>query len=583
MRSVILKVRIIILRYSKAPLLFVLTLMVLSCTQFSQETSVVEADRILFPCSGAIQQYGQRTLLQSGKSDDWYSSIDGFLGNGVSLSVSLSAGIHTISIRNKDVMQDRISITVQKALDASEYCLEIQGADPRITLPAGAYLPLYVTGSGLTTKLTMGVGVEPSTQMCQGTTKVGRFLILDVALWSRNQTGWKKIESGRSRSVSGATEVDVRTFHFVDLKSSGSGKGPEIFAHRVWSSQKVDIWLDDNGTMEPQNIQVFGSILETRLIPHHLSVWGKWNDIDSNNKLSILITPVFNKVRTAIGLFNPADFYAYNNDPASSDYNPNSNQMDIIYTACPDYSRTDASFSPESIRATIAHEMQHLTSFSVDCEQQKETNLAVPALEEVFLEEGLAHLAENLAGYGISGGNIAFVARYLQAPYSTSLGPDVEAGFGDSVERRGGMVLLLSWLYEKYENASPQGGEVFIQSIYHSRKRGWPRLEEVTGLSQRQLLRSFGAFLSKDTDYPVRMDPVTSEPVTIDPYAGNVITLGKIFSLNGPARIPFAKETAIPPFSVIFGEPLSLAFESSVTVARKDSSCISALYLEKEK
>ncbi len=552
MRSAIQKARIIFSRLNRLSFAFACALAFISCIQGPNGETVPPNGSILFPLSGSVQQYGERTLLRSDGIMCWYSSLDGFLGCDTSLSVILSRGTHEITIVKNEAVQDIISIAISSPADTEEFCLELQGSDPRLVVPAGAYDPVYITGSGYSTKVRMTIDDFLPAAAISFSALTPVMAVRDIPLWSAYQRGWKKIETRQDRTVLGAPDAIEKIFHLVPLGAVPSGGDSGIHAKKMWASAGVDIWVDSNAHIDTPTLETIGAVLENNLIAQHLSVWGIWNDIDGNGKMSVLFTPVFNQGRIAIGLFNPADFYAFCDNPESPSYNPYSNQMDIIYAGCPDHSGMDPSFSPESILATVAHELQHLTSFSVICEQQKRFNLKDPLLEDVFLEEGLSHLAESLSGYGVSGGNIAFVARYLQSTYKTPLGQYSEEGYGDSVERRGGMALLLSWLYEKACSNAEDGGNAFLQEIYNSRKRGWLRLEEVTGFSQRQILKQFADFLSHDTDMRVRIDPVTLEPISVDPFA------------------------------VAFAQPLEILAESSVTLARESGTCAVTMYLRKK-
>lgn len=545
--------------------------------------------RILFPESGAEQQYGQKTQLRADNTVEWYSSIDGLLGTGRFLTAVLSPGVHVVTIRHGNEILDSATILILDS-DRNEYSLEIQGLSPRLVVPSGTYTPLYVSESGRATTLDLKVSsFTRSTSTQTGTADVSVMLPHDLTMWNRNSGGSMPIVRRDARAISTGIVLEEREFRIANLVSSGTGSREKITARKRWSSAKVDIWIDENGIITDQSLESIGLALEYRLIPRHRAVWGTWYDIDSNGKMSILITPVFNRDKVAIGMFNPADFYAYSDDEESPLYNPTSNQMDILYVGVPDDSGEDRSFSAESILATIAHEMQHLSSFSTICQQQQRSGKETPVTEEIFLEEGLSHLAENLAGYGVSGGNIAFVSRYLRSTYSTPLGPCEEAGYGDSIEKRGGMALLLDWLFELNGGVEflpagsivDRGGITFLRNVYASNKRGWERIEEAAGLPRRRILKDFALFISETTIDETEYDPYTGEPITINPYCGTVTSLGKLFDLNGPDRIDFFDATKLPPYSIAVGESVHLSDYSSICVSTDDVLSSIMLYLQK--
>jgi hypothetical protein len=234
----------------------------------------------------------------------------------------------------------------------------------------------------------------------------------------------------------------------------------------------------------------------------------------------------------------------------------------------------------ESIIATIAHELQHLSGFSNITAQQEEYGLKDPFMEEVFLEEGLSHLAESLSGYGQSGGNIVFVSWYLDSTASYPLGPSTEAGYGDSVGRRGGMALLLSWLFYRSGGMDfladgtvvDTGGISFLRSISLSRYRGWKRIEEAAGISQTEIMQEFCRFLLSFNGFSCPSDFYTNEPILPDPFAGEIVSAGETFVLNGPKFLDLEKSLVLPPFALAFGTPLHFESPKYITVERDSAA-----------
>lgn len=272
--------------------------------------------------------------------------------------------------------------------------------------------------------------------------------------------------------------------------------------------------------------------------------------------------------RVKQSVFNPADFYERVEDTASSSYNPISNEMDAIYLGAPD--PDDPSYSYPSLIATVIHELQHLKSFSVSMAQQE--GRPSPVKEQLFIEEGLSHLAENLGGYGVSGGDAAFVWTYLSGTASVPLGPFEGIGGGDSVGRRGGMSLLLSFLVRaqggiRFEGnvIVDEGGLSFLRRLYASKERGWDRLESATGMTREDIILSFSEFLMEDRVAVPVIDPITSEPIFLDPFYGEIQSLGRVFNFKGPLVVDFFKSVDVVPYALGFGERFTLESDDAIS------------------
>ena len=572
MRSVILIARTITLPRNN--LLFLAALFVwLSFLGCEQPAAPVPREyRIVFPNSGIQKAYGTPTLFQASGFVEWYSSIDAYLGTGESVLANLSIGDHKITIRRDGIEYDTVNITVIPVTDDNEYMLIIQGASPRIFLPSGEYSPYCISLYNAQTKVSFSLSSMQTTRQYGRSAASAEPRPLDIPpdkLFTPGLSGPIKNRSVRSIARNLALHTE-RSFHFVDL--SGTGNTTELTASLKSSSVNLDVWVDNAAVIDDSVFRILVDAIENHVLPRHTAVWGSWRDVDGNGKISMLMTPRFNQTRKAIGIFNPADFYPNNTDIKSPNYNPLSNEMDIVYVGVPDSTGADPAFSIASLLATIAHETQHLKSFSVVVNQQESCGAAEPEMEETFLEEGLAHFAENIAGYGLSGGNMAFISRYLDKPEATALSSYIGVGFGDSVERRGGMALLIGYLFQEFGGVqfkddgsiTDSGGISFLRRIYASRKRGWERLEDASGYKRETILKQFADFLNKPFPVVALQDPITSEPTQFDPYLGMVTSLGKTYNLMGPKRIDFYSSFTVAPYTLAFGSSFILPKDTCI-------------------
>jgi hypothetical protein len=138
--------------------------------------------------------------------------------------------------------------------------------------------------------------------------------------------------------------------------------------------------------------------------------------IDSDPRIVILHSRLASGVG---GYFSGADSY-----PRS--IQPHSNEREIIYI-----STENSSVGDRTYLATLAHELQHAVHWAADPD------------EDTWLNEGLAELASNLAGYRPSS-----IASYLRSP-ATSL-TEWAAEIGESSPNYGAAALFTEYLMDHY-------------------------------------------------------------------------------------------------------------------------------------
>ena len=171
------------------------------------------------------------------------------------------------------------------------------------------------------------------------------------------------------------------------------------------------------------------------------------------------------------GFFNARDLYASPPVPSGT-----TNHAEILYLLAADPTGVwDCQF-PVAATATenlgtIPHELEHLTSFSHRLFQQGGT------VQVTWLEEGMAHMAEDLNGDNSS--NIGRGKLYREDPGAISL-EDSDAG----LEQRGGIYLMLRLLADRY-------GTDILKSIVQSKCSGRACIQNVTGKSFNDVLAEF--------------------------------------------------------------------------------------------
>ena len=149
----------------------------------------------------------------------------------------------------------------------------------------------------------------------------------------------------------------------------------------------------------------FAERFDTLVYPLDTDNFGTPSDIDGNGKVAILFTKGVNELTEANsssfvgGFFHPRDLF-----PSSAD-NLGSNEGEMFYMLVPDPTgsvngnRHTVGFVDTLTTAVLAHEFQHLINSS----RRLFVNITAETFEDTWLDEGLAHVAEELLYYRESG------------------------------------------------------------------------------------------------------------------------------------------------------------------------------------
>ena len=153
-----------------------------------------------------------------------------------------------------------------------------------------------------------------------------------------------------------------------------------------------------------QEFETIGRQLDEVVYPTDVAYFGEPADIDDNGTVIALITAEVNRLTPAGEESLVAGFFLAQ-DLTSSSTCPASNEGEIFYLVGPDPdedygSDISLTFANALARTTVAHEFVHLLNT-----QQRITlgNGTLNDREVVWLDEGMAHLAEELAGLKTGG------------------------------------------------------------------------------------------------------------------------------------------------------------------------------------
>ncbi|MBN1883976.1 MAG: IPT/TIG domain-containing protein [Candidatus Krumholzibacteriota bacterium] len=213
---------------------------------------------------------------------------------------------------------------------------------------------------------------------------------------------------------------------------------------------------------------------------------GEESDINGDGKVAILLSPVVNRMTPAgaatsegfiAGFFMPGDLIPQYM-PAGC-----TNGMEIFYTIVPDpENRYGNEYSKEYaldvIEGVLAHEFNHMIVFNYRVLIYGHGYMGT-YLEELWLEEGLSHIAEDLNGYDRS--NVLRANIFLADPGNTTL-----IHGGDALDERGAAYLFLRLLGDLH------GQEIF-RSLVQSRLSGTANVEETTGENFLELFADWSA------------------------------------------------------------------------------------------
>jgi hypothetical protein len=210
------------------------------------------------------------------------------------------------------------------------------------------------------------------------------------------------------------------------------------------------------------------------------NAFGNESDINGDGKVAILMTEEVNDLPKdpgtfILGFLNPLDLL-----PVFGV----ANAMEIFYTMVPDQSYGGVNWkerSIASIKSTLAHEFQHMIMFNYRVLVYGKGYLW-NYMEELWINEALSHIAEDLNGYEAD--NIARANLFLDNTGNTKL----TFLNDDNLANRGAVYLFLRYLGDQF-------GESIFRSLVQTKEMGVENVEGVTGLNFLELFADWSAAL----------------------------------------------------------------------------------------
>jgi hypothetical protein len=310
-------------------------------------------------------------------------------------------------------------------------------------------------------------------------------------------SGHRVTPAGTGRDISLAPQAPAQTRQFNVLNTAvGStllaANYTQVTALLRYNGTHCLIYSDvdtlASGNLTQSDYDNFGDQFDNQIHPTNTTHFGTESDIDGNGKVIILMSGVINGLPATDpqwngtyyigGFFSPVDLFA----PGGSIQQGTTNQAEMFYVlaADPDGEYLGPNFKfPRAYVAevnlqTIAHEYQHLISAS--------NRLLVHGIEyiqELWLEEGMSHMAEDLNN--MDGSNLGRANLFLAQPGYTSVEhPDAP------LAQRGGIYLFLRYLGDRF-------GDTIYRGILQSKCLGRDCIETITG---EDFYDTFGDFMA---------------------------------------------------------------------------------------
>jgi len=501
----------------------------------------------------------------------WESSIDGYLGAGNHIYSYLDPGLHVITASTEGIKK---SIVVNiNYRSANEIRNLITGIPFVVKLRPAAYYPYIMScESGMLNDFDLSINAEAVSY--NDYSMNDNLPLRDVRIEFN-----ENIAVDNRRSTRAASDG---TFFIESTLQNGTPPRLINFT-KLHETTTYSLWVDYNNAVDTLALSNLITAIND-ILPDVLQIWGGWTDINNDGKITVLATSIINQENRACGFFNPYDFFPRNLDPSSRNFNPNSNETDIVYLGMPSTSLAN-SYHYKRLAATFAHELTHAITFSKKTWGKADIGNLSDKREILSIDEGLSHLSECLIGYSISGDNTQFINRFLEKTGSFSLFGRNADGFYDSVGMRGSMLLFLSWLFwekggldwDSDGNVIDLGGIHFLRALIESDDTGQDNISKVFGepveyLFQRMLAK-INTQRKQGIKYTCLLHPKTEEPIDL---FTNMEYHNKITGSNERIIIPVSYNTidyarhSLVSWSFAFLDPIEIRPEERIVLTAKN-------------
>jgi len=326
--------------------------------------------------------------------------------------------------------------------------------------------------------------------------------------------------------ASAKAPVPERYFHMMvrdgDVGSPSNYLAVKGILRAVGRHVQVYVAEEDQSVVGRDLLDDVVSTFDDQVYPVSVRSHGLAEDVDGDGRFSIFISSWLSRLGDGR---HAVDGYVRVTDLDESYPAPFGNRCDMMYLS--------ASLRPgPHLRTVIAHEYTHAVTFTRKYLRRK-SDFSTPIEEEGWLDEGIAHLVEDVHGFG--GTNLDHrVSAFLSRPERYRLvvddyyAADLFRGHGN----RGSTYLFLRW-------CADQHGPDLTSTLMDSPLRGVENLEAATGRKFADLYRrwSFDLFMSGLTPRPSNESGSLSYA---KPHPHDRGTAGGDWLLAGPRHLSVA-------------------------------------------
>ena len=242
------------------------------------------------------------------------------------------------------------------------------------------------------------------------------------------------------------------------------------------SVSRVQVYVDDAEPkpVAPVVLNDLVNTFDTHVFPVAARTFGHANDVDADGRFTVLMSSWLTHLA---GGRHSVDGFVRGADLDLTLDAPFSNHCDMMYLS------TGLASGPH-LRTVLAHEYTHAVTFSAKALSESHSRMPVPE-EEGWIDEGLAHLVEDL--HGFSRTNLDYrVSAFLSQPerYRLAVRDYYATDLFRSHGNRGAAYLFLRWCADRY-------GPKLLPSLIGSQRVGVANLESATGESFENLYRAW--------------------------------------------------------------------------------------------
>jgi hypothetical protein len=241
---------------------------------------------------------------------------------------------------------------------------------------------------------------------------------------------------------------------------------------------QVYVSAEDVAAVDRALLEDLVSTFDDRILPVAARSVGLAHDIDGDGRFTVLLSSWLRRLGSGK---HAVDGFVRVTDLDPNYAAPFGNRCDMMYLS------TSLKPGPH-LRTIMAHEYMHAVLFSLKSLPGRGTGRP-PIEEEGWLDEGLAHLAEDLHGFSRS--NIDYrISAFLSQPerYQLVVEDYYAADLFRSHGHRGATYLFLRWCADRF-------GPELLPALAGSRLKGIANLEQATESSFAELYRRWSVAL----------------------------------------------------------------------------------------